>query len=248
MSRTRPTSIRNHVRSVCFAYFAFTWTAACFIVGLLALLLAPRSGRLSYYVFRLWGWGFLFGFGAGVRVENAERVDPRRPHLIVANHASWLDPPVLLAVGALRLRFVLKRELLAVPFVGVYARLAGHYLLDRKDPRAAKQLMQVAVERAHLYGHSPLVFPEGTRTQDGRLGELRSGSFQLAIDGDMPIQPIAILGSWEMMPRGASAPRRAGEIILRIGEPIPVEGMTGSRGRRELTARVEAALHDLGVS
>jgi 1-acyl-sn-glycerol-3-phosphate acyltransferase len=239
--------VRNAIRGVCFAWFCFFWTAFCFCCGVLALIPAPRSGRLSYHVFRFWGWGFLFGFGAGVRVENGERLATDKPRLVVANHASWVDPPALLAARGLRLRFILKKELMKVPFVGWYSRLAGHYLLDREDPRAAKALMARAVANSRKYGFHPLVFPEGTRSKDGRLGELKPGSFQLAIDGDMEIQPIAILGSYAMMPSGTSSPRHAGEIVLRIGEPIPVEGLKGSRGRRELAARVAEALHALGV-
>jgi 1-acyl-sn-glycerol-3-phosphate acyltransferase len=235
------------LRAACFGLVSFTWTGLCFGVALLALCLAPRSGRAAHAVARLWAWGFLACFGGGIRVEHAERFAPRSPRLIVANHASWLDPPALLLAFPGQLRFVLKQELLSVPFIGWYARLAGHFLLDRANPREGKRVLEKAVGRARRHGLSPAVFPEGTRTRDGRLAPLKAGVFQLALEAGIAIQPVAILGSWDMMPRSAKAPRHAGEILLRVGEAIPVDGLAGSPGRRVLAERVERAFRDLGV-
>lgn len=218
-----------------------------FMLGLITLIPAPRSGRFSYLMFRIWAKGFLGGFGGGVTVEHFDRIDKNTPRLIVANHTSWLDPPALLAAMPSKLRFILKRELMAVPFVGWYTSLAGHYLLDREDPRAAKRLMEKAVVRVKRYGLSPMIYPEGTRSDDGGLLPLKPGAFQMALDAGIEVQPVAILGSHEMMPRGTNAPQHAGDLIIRIGKPISTQGLKGGKGRRELADKATEALIALGV-
>ncbi len=237
----------QRIRAICFGWYSFFWTGFCFVFGCLALLPAPRSGRLSYRVFKIWARGFLAGFGGGVRVEHADRVDRKVPRLIVANHTSWLDPPALIVALPTELRFILKRELLTVPFVGWYTHVAGHYLLDREDPRAAKRLMQKAVDNIHRFAYSPIIYPEGTRSDDGKLAELKPGAFQMAIDAGIEVQPVAILGSSSMMPRGTNSPRHAGDMIIRVGEPISTEGLKGGRGRRALADKATEALLALGV-
>lgn len=247
-SKPRPAHrFLQRIRAICFGWYSFWWTSLWFVIGLATLLPAPRSGRVSYVMFRLWAKGFLAGFGGGVTVEHAERISKSTPRLIVANHTSWLDPPALLAAMPSKLRFILKRELMSVPFVGWYTALAGHYLLDREDPRAAKALMEKAVRRIRRYGFSPIVYPEGTRSPDGTLAPFKPGAFQMALDAGIDVQPVAILESNAMMPRGANAPVRAGDMIIRVGEPIPTAGLEGSRGRRELAEKATAALLALGV-
>lgn len=236
------------LRAACYGYVSFVWTFVCFVLAVLAIPLAPRSARISHAVARLWAKGYLASFGASVRVEHAERLAPDRVRLIVANHASWLDPPALIAALPVQVRFVLKRELLRVPFIGWYARLAGHFLLDRSNPREGKRVLERAVARARAHGLVPVLFPEGTRTHDGRLAPLKSGSFQLAIAAGIDVQPIAVLDTYEMLPRGAAFPRHSGPIRLRVGAPISVEGHVGNPGRRALAEQVRNALLELGVS
>jgi 1-acyl-sn-glycerol-3-phosphate acyltransferase len=235
------------VRAVCFPYVAFLWTLISFVLAILALPFAPKSARAAHAVARVWAKGYIACFGGGLRVEHAERLDPNSIRMLVANHASYLDPPAIIAAFPGQVRFVLKRELLAVPFVGWYARLAGHFLLDRSNPREGKRVLERAVRRAQAHRLNPMVFPEGTRTHDGRLAPLKSGAFQLAIAAGIDVQPIAVLDTYEMLPRGAAAPRRSGTIRLRVGEPIPVAGLEGSAGRRAIAERVREALHALGV-
>jgi 1-acyl-sn-glycerol-3-phosphate acyltransferase len=142
---------------------------------------------------------------------------------------------------------VLKHELRRVPFIGWHTWLTGHFLIDREDPRAGLELLQKAVERARRFGLNPIVFAEGTRSNDGRLQPLRGGAAQLAIAAQMDLQPIAILGTYDTMPRGASHPLRTGAIHVRVGPPIPSAGAKGAPGRRHLTESLRHALLALGV-
>src|SRR5262245_62050818 len=102
---------------------------------MIALALAPRSGRFSHAVGRAWGRALFIMSGCRIHVEGAEHLRPETPRLLVSNHASWLDPAILLTVFPGQLRFVLKRELLMVPFIGWYGKLSGHFLIAREDVR-----------------------------------------------------------------------------------------------------------------
>lgn len=167
--------------------------------------------------------------------------------MIVANHASYLDVPSIFGWFPGQARFVLKQELGRMPFIGWFAKCCGHFLLDRENPREGKRVLDRAVARALKHGLCPIVYPEGTRTSDGKLGELKAGVFQIAIAAQIPVQPVAIFGTYSMMPRGCSYPRHAGTIVMKVGEPIPIEGYRGGRGRRELSERVEQTFRDLGL-
>ncbi len=235
------------IRAVCFGYLSFLLTFVTFIVASVALLFDPRRGRISYMVIRLWAKCFLGMSGCRVRVEGIEKFTPDTPRLLIANHTSWFDPPAIWVAFPKPVRFVLKHELVKVPFVGWYAKLAGHFLLDRSNPRKGMALLKRAVARVHRDKISPVVFPEGTRSLDGTLGAIRPGSFQLALQAGIDIQPVAIFGAHEIMPKGFAYPRKCGEILVRVGDPISIEGPKGSARRKQLAEESRQALIALGV-
>jgi 1-acyl-sn-glycerol-3-phosphate acyltransferase len=234
------------IRAVCFGYMGALLSCLACCVGI-PLMVFSRQGRASHFFARLWGKAMYACFGGGVRVEGPGTFDKSEIRLIVANHASYMDIPAIFGWFPGQARFVMKQELMRLPFIGWYAHFCGHFPLDRENPREGKRVVDLAVARARKHGLCPIVFPEGTRTADGRLAELKAGVFQLAIAAQIPIQPVAIFGTYEMMPRGCPYPRRAGTVTLKVGEPIPIEGFRGGRGRRELSERVEQAFRDLGV-
>ena len=217
------------------------------LVLALVLLLFDPKGRLSDRIVRLWSKAIIWLSGSHVRMEGAEKLDPNEARLLVANHCSWYDPPALWQNFPGRLRFVLKKELIKVPVIGVYAKWFGHFLLDRSDPREGIRIIERAVVRAQEEHLSAVVFPEGTRSKDGRLGPFKGGSFELALRGNLPVQPVAILGSYAVWPKGCAAPRYAGEILVRIGDPIDTTGLKGGPGRRAIAAQAREALLALGV-
>lgn len=235
------------LRALSFALVAFLVTGGAFCCSVVAWLLDPVGHRLADWVLRLWGRALVAGSGIRLVVEGREHVQGAGPRVLVANHGSWLDPAILGATSPGPLRFVLKRGLIALPFVGWHAWATGHFLIDRDDPRAGKALLDRAVAYARKRKVNPAVFPEGTRSPDGRLGPLKGGAVQVAMAAGFALQPIAILGSWERMPRGVPYPRRGGTVTVRFGPPIPVEGAVGGPGRRALTQQVREALVALGV-
>jgi len=235
------------LRALAFVLVAVPITLGAWAAGFVGWLLDPVRHRLSDLVLRLWGRALLAGSGLHVVIEGAQHRNPGEPRVLAANHASWLDPAVLAAVSPGPLRFVLKRELIRLPFIGWHTWLTGHFLIDRTDPRAGIALLKRAVAYAQRLRVNPAVFPEGTRSQDGRLAALKGGAVQVAMATGFPLQPIAILGTYERMPRGAAYPRRGGTLTVRFGPPIPVVGSVGGPGRRALTQRLRTALLSLGV-
>jgi 1-acyl-sn-glycerol-3-phosphate acyltransferase len=235
------------LRAIAFAWWAAIVTLVFFSLCMLALPLNPRSARISHRFAAMWGRVLLWGAGLRIRVEGPGTLDPHTTRMIVANHASYLDPPTMVAAHPGQIRFILKQELMRLPFIGWYTKASGHYLINRSNPREGKRQLDKAVERSKLYQISPLVFAEGTRTHDGKLAEFRNGAFQLALSAGIDVQPVAIFGTYERMPRGTFGPNRGGDIIVRVGEPISVEGLKGNPGRKVISAQVEEALRALGV-
>lgn len=223
------------------------WTLCCFLPAVIVLIVPWAGSRISHWIARIWGRGMLAVCLVGFRIEGREKLDRKRALMVVANHTSWLDPPTMLWAIPGQIRFVLKKELMQLPLIGWYCHAAGHFLIDRSDPRAGIETARKAVESARSQRLKPMVFPEGTRSVDGRLAPLRAGSFQLAITGRMAVQPIAILGSHEAWPKSARTIRRPGRITVRVGDPIETESFRGSRGRKALADAVTAALIELGV-
>jgi 1-acyl-sn-glycerol-3-phosphate acyltransferase len=235
------------LRGAAFAILATICSGLTFFAATVALVLDPLRGRPSHAISRLWGHALLAAAGARLVVVHGERFDPREPRVLVCNHASYLDIPALYAAFPGNLRFVARRSLLAMPFVGWSIALSGHFPIDRDDPRQAIELMRRVARRMRSRRISTVVFPEGTRSPDGRLQPIKAGAMMLPLEVGAPVQPLAIVGSRDVLPKGAWAPRRAGTIEIRVGEPIDVAGLAGSPGRKALTERVRASLISMGV-
>ena len=143
----------------------------------LAILVTWDTRGATWFARRLWAPTLLWVAGTRVEVEGAEHVDPRRPTLYASNHQSSIDIPVLFVALPVNLRFIAKEQLRWVPLVGWYLQMAGHILIDRSNrTRAIASLDRAAVEIARRR-ISLIVFPEGTRSPDGRIHPFKHGSF-----------------------------------------------------------------------
>lgn len=174
---------------------------------------------------RRWAERILRAAGVRVRVEGSEALRKNQPQIIVSNHQSWFDVFVLAARLPVRYRFVAKKELEAIPVFGRAWKSCGHVAVDRGDREAAIEAMDRAWHEIRKERLTMILFPEGTRSRDGRLQPFKKGAFVLAIQGQVPILPVAIVGSREVMPKGGRR-IRSGTITLRIGSPISTEGST----------------------
>jgi 1-acyl-sn-glycerol-3-phosphate acyltransferase len=203
----------------------------------LASALADRRGVLAHRCARWWAWLILKTTGVRVAVEGAGRLAPDRAYLFLANHQSIYDIPVLFWHLPFQIRIIAKASLGRFPFLGWHLRRSGHVLVDRTNPGQAT-FAQVA--RLMRDGVSLLVFPEGTRSADGQVSRFKAGTILLAIETGIPIVPVAIDGTREVMRKGRlmTCP---GHALVRIYEPVPTAGLTRADARA-LAARVEATV------
>lgn len=191
-----------------------------------ALAILDPSGNLAHKVARLWGRWILAAAGVRVKVKGKENLLKDRPQVVFSNHTSYFDVFCLLAHLPIQFRWLAKAELFKIPVFGKVMEYGGYLPVDRSNPRRAHRTMMEAAERIRK-GASIVIFPEGTRSPDGKLQEFKTGGASLALMAQVPVVPVAILGTHEIMPKGSLRVRpRAVEI--RIGDPIPIppEGMT----------------------
>jgi 1-acyl-sn-glycerol-3-phosphate acyltransferase len=175
--------------------------------------------------------------GVTVHVRGLEHVPPRAPVVYTPNHQSHLDILALLGLLPGRPRFAAKRELWGHAVVGAVLDTLGMIPIDRDRPEdAIAQLNRRGADTDSL-----VVFPEGTRSRDGRLGEFRKGAFVLAIRLGRPVVPVVCRGTRRLMPRGARLQVEPGEIEIVIERPIPTIGL-GHDDRDALADRVRAAI------
>lgn len=191
------------------------------------------GGRKQISVARSWGRSVTAVTGAKITVEGLERIDPAGRYVFAANHLSYMDTPVVLSSIPVQFRFLAKEGLFRIPLLGTHLKSAGHIPVPREDPRAAVRTLSLAAESIRLHGISVLIFPEGGRSRDGTLREFKDGAAYIAIKAQVPLVPLALSGTRELLPFG-SGTFHAGPVRLRIGEPIPTEGMA-LPGRRALT-------------
>lgn len=232
--------ILNTLQVLFLIAWSILWQTAAILVRLVTF-----SADIPLWMARaIWAPPLIVGAGGKPEIHHEERLQLDRPAVYLFNHQSAYDIAVAFVSIPVPLRFVAKRELVYIPFLGWYMWATGMIFVDRgKGPKAIKSLRKAA--RLVRDGANIIAFPEGTRSDDGRIGPFKKGMFVLAIEAGVPIVPVAIEGSRVVMPKN-SFRFRPGKVTVNIGEPIPTEGMT-YRDRRDLMERTRAALIDLHV-
>ncbi len=187
-------------------------------------------------------WGRLGIWMAGVKVEisGAENL-PDGPAIVMSNHASNFDILALLGFFPRPLAFIAKKELFSIPVFGPSMRRGGYIPLDRSDGRKALKSMEDAAGRVRG-GKSVIIFPEGTRTRDGKLLPFKRGAFLLAVKASVPVVPVAIEGSFGVNPGGALR-LYSGKILIHILAPLVIpEGMKRAAAEDFLMENVRNAI------
>jgi len=191
-----------------------------------------------------WGRSFLRVGGWKFRVEGVENL-PSGGAVLVANHQSVVDIPMLLSAFPQPVGFLAKRELGEIPLFGKAMAAAGNLFVDREDPRDAVRMLREAGARLRD-GRLIVVFPEGTRSGDGSIGEFRPGAFYLAQKSGAPVVPVYIDGGYRAIPKGGIHVCPA-ELLVRVLPPLsPGEGAGGSKER--IAGSVRARILKEGVS
>ncbi len=215
--RARGPSCRARLRGG----IVLAWSAASMVVFFLAslpsMLITGGAGRSLWMARRLWSPSALRL--SGVRLEVLrEGALPAGPAIYAANHESALDVFALVVAVPGDLRFLAKRELFRIPVFGWYLRLAGFVEVDRRDRARALASLRRAAAQVRA-GTSLAVFPEGTRSRDGRVHPFKKGPFVLALEAGVPVVPIAIVGAGAVTPKN-HVEVHPGPIRVILGEPV----------------------------
>lgn len=229
----------------------WAWTAVTLLIILWLPFLAlvrlldrdPALYRTGYW-FRRLGWMMTRVNPAWrVRVFGCRVEDPRRPYVVVSNHQSLADIPVISCLPW-EMKWVAKTELFRIPFVGWMMRLAGDIELNRADPKSRTRVL-LGVRRYLQAKCSVMFFPEGTRSRDGAVLPFNEGAFLLAIKEQVPVLPIVVDGTQDALPKNSWRFGEARDIRVEVLAPLETTGMqTSEAGRlsREVREQIVARL------
>ncbi|MCP3101584.1 1-acyl-sn-glycerol-3-phosphate acyltransferase [Myxococcus sp. K15C18031901] len=197
---------------------AGVWTIVCFPLAILAMVVTFRASNSLWVVREIWSPVLLWAGGAKLEVIGQENVDPNRPTIYVANHQSTLDIPAHFMAVPVAFRYVAKEQLKWVPLIGWYLALAGHVFVNRGERSKAIASLDRAAAKIRG-GISIFLYPEGTRSEDGRVLPFKKGPFALALKARVPVCPVTIEGSGALMPKN-SWNITPGPVRVKIGKPI----------------------------
>ena len=180
-----------------------------------------KNGKAPRAVQVFWSRSVLWFLLIPIKVTGQENIDPKQSYVFVANHQSFLD--VFAVYGWLpnNFKWLMKKEIRKVPFVGTACAVAGHIFVDRSNPRAALQSMD-HIKKELVDGISTVIFPEGTRTKTGEMGRFKQGAFKIAMDMGLPVVPLSLGGFFKAMPSGQVFANPRARVSLHIGKPIDI--------------------------
>jgi 1-acyl-sn-glycerol-3-phosphate acyltransferase len=238
----RKYGLLSHLRS----YFIIDPLIWLYTLSLGPLALIPgffdRDGSIMHWFARVWSWLIMKTIFSPVRVTGLDKIDTAKPHVYAANHASALDIPVLYVNLPFQFRIAFKKELLAYPVVGWHLKRSGQICIDQQNPSRSIGSIRAAL-KGLKEGMPLVIFPEGGRTPDGEIKPFLPGAFFLAIKAQVDIVPVALVGTYELLPMDTYH-IKCRPLEMRVGEPIPTAGLT-LRDMEGLSTKVQKALQDL---
>ena len=196
------------------------------VLGSVVIILAffSHSGNKAHLIARFWGKFILFVSGIKVKVKGVAKVDPTKPYVFMANHQGNFDIPVLLGCLPFQFRWLAKAELFRIPIFGRAMRGCGYISIDRFNQVSAFDSLARAAEKIRN-GENVMIFPEGTRSLDGKIRPFKKGGFVLTVDAGVPIIPVIIHGTYAIMPKKRLLVR-PGPVLLEILDPVETSAYT----------------------
>jgi 1-acyl-sn-glycerol-3-phosphate acyltransferase len=221
------------------------------LIWLYTVLLGPvavpvslfgEKERILHDFARVWSWLIMKSIFSPVKVTGLEKIDISKPHVYAVNHASALDIPVLYVYLPFQFRILFKKELLSYPVIGWHLKRSGQVCVDQQNP--SKSVAQIRSAVKSLQGGMPLViFPEGGRTPDGEIKPFMPGAFFLAIKAQVDIVPVALVGTYELLPMNTYH-IKCRPLEMRVGAPISTAGLKG-HDIEKLSVKVQRAVEEL---
>lgn len=228
---SRPTLI-NYIHSAIAIPLIYLYTLVMATLSL-SMSIVDASGRKQHWCARTWSRMICLTVGARVRICGAEHLAPGASYVFLSTHTSYMDIPVMLGFIPAQLRIAAKREVFTIPFLGWHMRRAGHISINRSSTAEAVASLQQAANSIRN-GLCAFIYPEGTRSRDGRLQEFKKGGFKLAMQAGVPIVPVTIIGTRKLLPPD-SIIFRSSKILLYLDPPIPTEELTDADLPRLMT-------------
>src|SRR3954452_16228384 len=195
----RRPALQNYLHSAVAIPLIYLYTVVMGSLSLTLSLYDPR-GYQQHWCARTWCRLIARTVGARVRVHGVEKIDPSVSYVFLSSHQSYMDIPAMLGYLPVQLRIAAKKVLFKIPFMGWHLARAGHIPVDRSSTQTAVATMQKAADKIRE-GICAFVFPEGTRSPDGALHAFKKGGFKLAMQARVPIVPVTIIGSRQVLPK-----------------------------------------------
>jgi 1-acyl-sn-glycerol-3-phosphate acyltransferase len=214
------------------------------VLGIISIpvSLLGEKGRILHGFARFWSQLIMKIICSPTKVTGLDRIDTSKPLVYAVNHASALDIPMLYVYLPFQFRIAFKKELLVYPIVGWHLRRSGQICVDQQNP--AKSIGSIRSALKGLKSGMPLViFPEGGRTPDGEVKPFLPGAFFLAIKAQVDIVPVALVGTYELLPMNTYH-IKSRPLEMRVGEPILTAGYT-LRNMDQLSDKVHEAVTGL---
>ncbi|NNG01814.1 MAG: 1-acyl-sn-glycerol-3-phosphate acyltransferase [Desulfobacteraceae bacterium] len=234
MAHLSPYNMVAVIHTVVIILWTITMTLVFGIFAIIASLIS-RTGNLPHNVAQIWGKSILWVSGVRVTVTGSENLDPGRSYIYMSNHQSNFDIPALLGHLPVQFRWLAKSELFKIPLFSRSMRGCGYISIDRSNRKAAFESLRLAAETIRN-GTSVVIFPEGTRSPDGKIQRFKKGGFVMAVDAGVPIVPIVITGTFSIMPKNQLM-IRPGPITIHLNAPIETKDYTRST-KDELMDRI----------
>jgi 1-acyl-sn-glycerol-3-phosphate acyltransferase len=232
------------------------------VLGTISLVcsLFDRNGRIQHKLAHFWSWLIMKTILSPVKVtgmhnigningdthenkdQNITNIGTAKPRVYAVTHASALDIPILYVYLPFQFRIIFKSELLSYPFVGWHLRRSGQVCINQQNPAASIGSIKSAL-RSLRNGMPLVIFPEGGRTRDGELQPFLPGAFFLAIKAQADIVPIALVGTFDLLPMNTYH-IKCQPLEMRVGEAISTAGLT-ARDTDQVSAKVKAAIESL---
>lgn len=229
LSQTRPNN--QQLPAVAAALFVYRWLVIAPFLAISTLVIGCLVTVISMLGFpdfasrvfgRAWARLNMAVSFIGIELVGREKVDPRQSYVIVANHQSLIDIYVLYGYLGVDIKWVMKKELRAVPVLGMACEAMGHIIIDRSDTEAAIRTINQARDRIKD-GISVVFFPEGTRSRTGELTPFKKGAFRFAQELGLPILPVTIHKTRDVLPSDSTA-LIPGKVKLEFHDPVPTAG------------------------
>ncbi|HEY3275323.1 MAG TPA: lysophospholipid acyltransferase family protein [Syntrophorhabdaceae bacterium] len=226
------------------AFSFFYIVGSTIILSSLSLIVSffDKDKKGVHAISRFWAKSLLSVWGVRITVRGLENI-PTPPFIFMCNHQSALDIYTLIAGLPLAFKWLAKRELFRIPFIGWAMTRAGYISIDRENPREALKAIDDAGRKIRQ-GMVIIIFPEGTRSEDGQLLPFKQGVFNLAQRARVPIVPVGIEGTSRLQPKGSFIPKEKGIVYINIGEPVEV-GSKGSAEKARLMSEVRDRIEGL---